>query len=170
MKIILHSLDSLDAIETFGEPEVTTTSGRQTQMRATQVISVITNMATGEIITNKGIVGSFSIKPQTTLVEIGPVLDVVPYVLSDGYTIKLNIIPWEAGFNAQNNPQYGHVTTVNLVDNQTVVCSGLEKNFVVNANVATGKSTSSDKEMLVFITATIVDAAGNRVHSDVEMP
>ena len=37
--------------------------------------------------------GTSSITPNTQQIETGPVLDVVPYVLSDGYTINLTLIP-----------------------------------------------------------------------------
>src|SRR5450755_1726281 len=37
--------------------------------------------------------GTSSITANTQQVETGPVLDVVPYVLSDGYTINLTLIP-----------------------------------------------------------------------------
>jgi beta-lactamase regulating signal transducer with metallopeptidase domain len=86
-KIILHSLESLKGAEMLGEPEATSTSGRQIQMFATKTISVVTNFTFQETSTNSGI------KPQSEQVEIGPVLDVVPYVLSDGYTINLTAIP-----------------------------------------------------------------------------
>jgi type II secretory pathway component GspD/PulD (secretin) len=70
-------------------------------------------------------------------------------------------------------------------DGQTVILGGLKKHFTVNdkefaekpdeirftvnGNGVTEKSDESANEMFVFITATIVDPAGNRVHSDDEM-
>jgi general secretion pathway protein D len=41
-RVVLHALDQRTGVETLAEPEVTTTSGRQTQMRATSIINVIT--------------------------------------------------------------------------------------------------------------------------------
>ncbi len=43
-QVVMHMLDQRAGIETLAEPEVVTTSGRQTQMRATQVITVITGV------------------------------------------------------------------------------------------------------------------------------
>jgi hypothetical protein len=40
-QVVLHALESRTGVETLGEPEVTTTSGRQTQMRATSVVTVV---------------------------------------------------------------------------------------------------------------------------------
>ena len=41
-RVVLHALEQRTGFETLAEPEVTTTSGRQTQMRATQIINVVT--------------------------------------------------------------------------------------------------------------------------------
>jgi general secretion pathway protein D len=41
-RVVLHALDQRTGVETLAEPEVTTTSGRQTQMRATSIINVVT--------------------------------------------------------------------------------------------------------------------------------
>jgi len=36
----------------------------------------------------------------------------------------------------------------------------------VNGVVVKRKTTASGKELVIFVTATIVDPAGNRIHSD----
>lgn len=41
-RMVIHALEQRSGYESLAEPEVTTTSGRQTQMRATQVQSIIT--------------------------------------------------------------------------------------------------------------------------------
>jgi type II secretory pathway component GspD/PulD (secretin) len=41
-QVVLHLLDQRSGTEDLAEPEIVTTSGRQTQMRATQIITVIT--------------------------------------------------------------------------------------------------------------------------------
>src|SRR4029077_6869977 len=94
-----------------------------------------------------------AIVPVTQQFEIGPTLDVVPYVLSDGYTVNLTLIPQVLQFlqydpvptvpgflPSVSTPPGGvstlptvlpHftvreiVTTVNVWDNQTVVLGGL---------------------------------------------
>ena len=149
----------------------------------------------------------------TTQIELGPVLDVVPYVLSDGYTINLTLIPSVTQFNGYDNPAtagpplqnaaagVGNVvqspivlpsfniqqviTTVNVWDNQTVVLGGLisstvtmEKDKVpvlgdvpLLGRLFQSQSKKDDKNnLMIFVTATIVDPAGNRVHSDDELP
>jgi general secretion pathway protein D len=44
-RVVLHALEQRSGFEELAEPEVTTTSGRQTEMRATQVITVITGFS-----------------------------------------------------------------------------------------------------------------------------
>jgi type II secretory pathway component GspD/PulD (secretin) len=200
-KLILRSLESRKDVETLAEPEVTTTSGRQTQMRATQIITVVTNFAFQESLTNNG---TSSISAQTEPVETGPILDVVPYVLADGYTINLTVIPSLTEFlgydhppdvpnvTGTNNrvqlpvvlPQFSlrqMTANLNLWDGQTVVVGGMRrKNIVKDKTPVLGSvpfmgrmfrsQHTNETEILVFVTADIVDPAGNRVYKDDELP
>ena len=195
LKTVLQALAAKPGIMSLGEPEGTTMSGRQMLMRATTMIEVATNLAIG---TNAG-----SFVPQTKKVETGPELDVVPYVLSDGYTINLALIPSDTEFLGYILPQVtgnlnvvqfatvspkltvrGVVTAANVWDGQTVVIGGLASSPVLVAKnkvpvwgdlplfgrfFQSESKTTGEKELLVFITATIVDPAGNRVHSDDEL-
>jgi type II secretory pathway component GspD/PulD (secretin) len=151
--------------------------------------------------------GTSAITPITQSIETGPILDVVPYVLADGYTINLALIPSDtefAGYDTLNLPQVtGNlnvvelptvlprftvrqlVTTVNVWDNQTVVLGGLITSTVSNTKnsvpvlgdlpflgrlfTSQTKTTAKDN-LMIFVTTTIVDPAGSRVHSDDELP
>jgi len=44
-RVALKALEQRSGVESLGEPEVTTTSGRQTQMRATSVVTVVTSLS-----------------------------------------------------------------------------------------------------------------------------
>jgi type II secretory pathway component GspD/PulD (secretin) len=152
--------------------------------------------------------GTSSITANTQQVETGPVLDVVPYVLSDGYTINLTLIPSLVDFAGYATPPPVQnvtgslnvvqlpvvlptftvrqvVTTVNIWDNQTIVIGGLissttsstkDKVPILGDLPAVGvlfQSSSKSvqkKNLMIFVTSTIVDPAGNRVHSDDELP
>jgi general secretion pathway protein D len=137
----------------------------------------------------------------------------VPYVLSDGYTINLTLIPQVLQFlqydTVPNVPGYTPntavsaggtatlptvlphftvreiVTEVNIWDNQTVVLGGLISSSinstkdkvpflgdlpVVGRLFQSQSKTSAKNNLMIFVTATIVDPAGNRVHSDDELP
>jgi len=148
-----------------------------------------------------------AITPNQQQVEVGPVLDVIPYVLSDGYTLNLTLIPSLTEFNGYDTPPIipgvnnssvvqvptilpdftvrQVVTTVNIWDNQTVVLGGLISSQVQNIKdkvpvlgdlplmgtlFQSQSKTSVKKNLMIFVTATIVDPAGNRVHSDDELP
>jgi general secretion pathway protein D len=77
------------------------------------------------------------------------------------------------------------ITTVNVWDGQTVVLGGLIASQVATENdkvpvigdlPLVGRlfqsqiKSSVKKNLMIFVTATIVDPAGNRVHSDDELP
>ncbi len=169
-------------------------------------VSVAVENLRAQVVNNNP--GVSAITPNTQQVETGPVLDVVPYVLSDGYTINLTLIPSLVDFVGYSTPPpvqnvTGNlnvvqlpvvlpdftvrqvVTTVNIWDNQTVVIGGLvssstastkDKVPVLGDLPAVGvlfqssSKTVTKKNLMIFVTATIVDPAGNRVHSDDELP
>jgi type II secretory pathway component GspD/PulD (secretin) len=42
-RVVIHALEQRNGTESLAEPEVITTSGRQTQMRATEIITIVTS-------------------------------------------------------------------------------------------------------------------------------
>jgi general secretion pathway protein D len=77
------------------------------------------------------------------------------------------------------------VTTVNVWDHQTVVLGGLITSTVQSTKdkvpmlgdlplfgrfFQSQSKVSAKDNLMIFVTATIVDPAGNRVHSDDELP
>jgi general secretion pathway protein D len=152
--------------------------------------------------------GVSALTPIEQQTETGPILDVVPYVLSDGYTINMALIPSDtefAGYDTAPNipnvtgslnivqtptvlPRFTVrqvVTTVNVWDNQTVVLGGLVSSQVqsdkdkvpvigdvplVGRLFQSGSKNTTKKNLMIFVTATIVDPSGLRVHSDDELP
>jgi type II secretory pathway component GspD/PulD (secretin) len=148
-----------------------------------------------------------AVTPTTQQFEIGPTLDVVPYVLADGYTINLTLVPELLQFDQYDTPPtvpgitvanvvtlptvLPHftvrevVTTVNIWDNQTVVLGGLISSTINTENdkvpflgdlplfgrlFQSQSKSSVKKNLMIFVTATIIDPAGNRVHSDDNLP
>jgi general secretion pathway protein D len=230
-RVAIKALEQRTGFETLAEPEVTTTSGRQTQMRSTQIKNVVTgfsfdngtsgnNASSSTVSGNTGgstvnQAGIAAVTPSTQQIELGPILDVVPYLLSDGYTINMALIPAVVDFIgydtiSQNEiPGYNPgsslgslngttlpvalpkfavrqvVTTVNVWDNQTVVIGGLISSSVnsikdkvpmigdipILGRLFQSQSKSTvKKNLMIFVTATIVDPAGNRVHADEDLP
>ena len=196
-RTVLQALEHQKGVETLAEPECVTTSGRQTQMRATVSENISTNFTLQETS------GRPTVVPQNAKFEIGPTLDVVPWVLSDGYTVDLTTVVSHLTFIGYDNETIAVFATnsignrfqlptvspgfrvqkanaiVNLWDNQTLVLGNLKSDFIGGdgqpgkeskfLQEAEKKKGTADKELLVFITATIVDPAGNRVHSDDEL-
>jgi type II secretory pathway component GspD/PulD (secretin) len=166
--------------------------------------------------TSTGVSGVGStIVPISQPYELGPILDVVPYISADGYTVQLTLIPTikefvgydqESGkqFTAQaqsvgtgvGNPIVQEqplpifrlrqvVTSAQVWDGQTVVLGGLISDNVVKVKdkvpvlgdmpmlgrlFRSESSTSRKKNLVIFVTPTIIDPAGNRVHTEEEMP
>jgi beta-lactamase regulating signal transducer with metallopeptidase domain len=201
----LQTINRNPGFEELAEPEVTTTSGRQTEMRATELITIITNFALCETPTNSVV----AIVPQTNAVETGPTVNVIPYALADGNTIDLTVIASLTEFLGYDQPTNTAVAytskgqkinmptispafaireasaNVKLWDGQTVVLGGMggmkarfydggkwvntEPDFFKRANAARGQPGAQDKELLVFVTVDLIDAAGNRIHSEDEL-
>lgn len=153
--------------------------------------------------------GVSAITPQVQQVETGPILDVLPDVLSDGYTINLTLIPSLIEFTGyQTPPSLGQfttgglnvvllptvlpqfsvrevTTTVNVWDGQTVVLGGLVDSTVSNTKdtvpvlgdvPVVGRlfqsisKTETKQNLMIFVTCTLIDPAGNRIHTDDELP
>lgn len=176
------------------------------------IVSARAQISTGTTVSGVGSV----IQPIAEPYELGPTLDVVPYVSADGYTVQLTIIPTikefvgydlESGkiFSTQAQSVSGNtaanpivqeqplpifrlrqvVTSANVWDGQTVVLGGLisdnvlktkDKVPVIGDLPLVGRlfrsegSSTKKKNLVIFVTPTIIDPAGNRVHSQEEMP
>jgi general secretion pathway protein D len=206
-------------------PKVTTLSARLAQVKAVRVRYIVTYLdlnqtaagggaIAGGAATTGGGVGS-TVQPLAEPFELGPVLDVVPYVSADGFTIQMTIIPTIKEFEgydfdnarlfqaqaqsvgtAAANPLQAItplpifrlrqvVTSAIVWDGQTVVLGGLlldettktkDKIPVLGDLPFVGRlfrseSTQGKKTSLViFVTPTIIDPAGNRVHSEEDLP
>jgi general secretion pathway protein D len=171
----------------------------------TAVTALATRVQAQAIVTQPGV---SALTPITQQVETGPILDVVPYVLSDGYTINMSLIPSDTEFAGYDTaptipdvtgslnivqtpvllPRFTVrqvVTTVNVWDNQTVVLGGLVSSQVsstkdkvpivgdvplVGRLFQSASKTTSKNNLMIFVTATIIDPSGQRVHSDDELP
>jgi general secretion pathway protein D len=181
------------------------TSVRVLTLCLTAVLLAVSTPAQAQVVQNN--VGAPAITPNQQQVETGPVLDVIPVVLADGYTINLTLIPSLTeftgydpsptipGINVANVvivptilPHFTVrqvISTVNIWDNQTVVLGGLISSTVqsttdkipmlgdlplVGRLFQSQTKTSVKKNLMIFVTATMVDPAGNRVHSDDELP
>jgi type II secretory pathway component GspD/PulD (secretin)/tetratricopeptide (TPR) repeat protein len=225
-RMVLHALENRTGAELLAQPEVTTQSGRQAQMKATDVRTIVTGFgfSQNQTTTSAGggtIVGGGTTLPPASFVyplpeqmELGPVLDVIPCVLSDGFTVNLTLIPSltefvgyedSSDFNAPIQQASQTIpgglivvptvlpafrvrqvaSAVNVWDGQTVVLGGLLAETVATIKdkvpmlgdlPLAGRFFRSEqklvtkKNLLIFVSPVLIDPAGNRLHSEDEMP
>jgi RNA polymerase sigma factor (sigma-70 family) len=193
-RTLLKTLESKPGFQILSEPEVTTVSGRQIQMRSTQIITIITNSIFEET------KSAGSITPQTGQVEIGPTLDVVPAILANnriqitttasviyflGYADSSKLTPHYATNSAGEQislpiilpmlqTKKATARTV-LADGQTLALI-LPKAEPLLFSKPDGeqwanqiRSTAAEKKddeniTVVLVTTEMVDAAGKRLH------
>jgi type II secretory pathway component GspD/PulD (secretin)/tetratricopeptide (TPR) repeat protein len=223
-RMVIHALENRSGAELLAQPEVTTQSGRQAQMKATDVRTIVTAFSFSQntsSTTTAGGLGTTVSPPTSTFVfplpeqmELGPILDVIPCVLADGFTINLTLIPTDtefqgyedaSSFNTQLPTTTGTfpgglvvvptvlprfavrqvASSVNVWDGQTVVLGGLLSEAVTTikdkvpmlgdlpiagALFRSESKITAKKNLLIFVTPVLIDPAGNRLHSEDEMP
>lgn len=184
-RVAFHNLELRPDFENFGEPEAVTISGRRIAMKASAVKKDATHI---------GFPGNIAIiTPQSQTVEFDGALDMVATVMTNSYTIDLtttasltNFLSIEQLTNVTVDDEAGQKINLpviaprfylrqasahlNLWDGQTVVLGNLPKHFFVGGKEVSAKPDADDKELLVFITVEIIDPAGNKIHSDDELP
>jgi general secretion pathway protein D len=225
-RLVIRALEQRRGVNLMNAPKVTTLSARQTQIKAVDVRTIVVDLDLSQTAAGggAGVVGSTTtgggvgstIQPLTDTFEFGPVLDVIPYVSADGFTVQMTIIPTikefigydlesAALFTAQaqsvgtgnpGNPlqqitplpifRLRQVVTSAIVwDGQTVALGGLltddstktkDKVPLLGDLPYLGRlfrsesNTTKKRNLVIFVTPTIIDPAGNRVHSEEDMP
>ena len=208
---VLKALQRREGVRIVAEPQATVLSGRQLQCKTTDIQTVVKGID-ARALTPPGITSTNDTEGAgfaTERMEFGPILDVIPRVLPDGYTINLSLAASLLEFLGYEDYPTNRVTVyvngkpkqvspprpivhtakissqVDIRDGQTLVLSGLVSEQLVTMKDdipvlgdlplvgrlfrSESKGTQRHK-LLVFITPTIIDPAGNRVHSDDEMP
>ena len=189
MNSTLKNLRSNPGAELLSEPEVITSSGRQTQMRATEIQTVVTNFTFQEHS------GNSSVVPQSEKIECGPILDVIPTFSSDGQKIGLKATASLVRFLGYADPagsplrfatnsagekvnlptalpvlQVSRASTQSTLDDgQTLVLfpkADVEQDQRLTRHIAQAEMKKGKKFLVVMITPSIVDTAGNPIHSD----
>jgi hypothetical protein len=195
----LHQLQTRPGTEALAEPEVTTLEGRHTQMRATETRTILTGV-NPKALTPPGIskfeaTNGADISHGTSLMcgqdcEFGSIMDVEPEVLSDGYTVNLTTIASDSEFVRYDGPTHSvtayvegkpetvpvpcpqfkmreFTTSLDLYDGQTLL---LSQPVDPRTGQLVEQSGRKAKHLLVLVSVLFVDAAGNRLHTDAQMP
>jgi beta-lactamase regulating signal transducer with metallopeptidase domain len=162
-------------------PEAVTLSGREVAMKTTEQVPVLTR-------TNA--------VTQTNQVEVGPVLDILPNVGGDGYTVFLSVVASLREFIGYTEPvtaNFAGALTLtpqfrtrrlsvrcSVLDGQTVVLGGMTSQVSGSSpgDVPTvaeplagrffrgGPGAMTEKQALLLLTARLVTPTGDPVHSD----
>ncbi len=116
-RVAIRALEQRGGIELMAAPRVTTLSGRQAQVQINDLRTIVTGVNLGQTAGGggqnaglgagannaAGAIGS-QLNYITQITPFGPVLDVVPYVAADGYTIEMSLIPTFSEFLGYDDP------------------------------------------------------------------
>jgi beta-lactamase regulating signal transducer with metallopeptidase domain/type II secretory pathway component GspD/PulD (secretin) len=167
-KEAITRLEKTDGVDILTTPDVTTESGRQAQIQAVDIQTVVTGLTT--VYTN----GTTSNMYSTQNLPFGPVLDVIPKVSADYFTIEMNLVANMTEFLGYDDPKklkgqkrtdvqipLPHfrlrqlTSSVAVWDGQTIVLGGVE------ATSTNKRGKGKQKTLIVFVTPTIRMADGN---------
>jgi general secretion pathway protein D len=187
-RVAFKAIEQREGTDILAAPGITTLSGRQAHVSISETTDGIIKADPG---TNAA-----ATSLTNAMIETGPEMDVIPTVTADGFTIHLILnASWREFLGYDKSAQdlsqsngvsglqggavthpavplahfrtFSATTAVNVWDGQTVVLGGTIQDSAASQNQSTN---SQGKNMLVFVTATIIDPAGNRVHREEEMP
>ncbi|MBI5773541.1 MAG: hypothetical protein HZA89_07345 [Verrucomicrobia bacterium] len=222
-RTVIRAMEQRDGTDLLAVPRVVTLSGRQTQVQVSEIRTIVTGVQTRQNAAGGGAQNqnnaaggavASTIQYDTQPIPTGPILDVIPYVCADGYTVQMTLIPSITEFVGYDDPgpfnpsvqsvgaqtvgvpltaqlplprfRIRQVTTTCAVwDGQTVALGGLISEDVRNVKdkipmlgdlpflgrlFRSESKAMQKRNMVIFVTPTIIDAAGNRVNSDEDLP
>lgn len=224
-RMVLRAIEQREGADILASPRVLAVSGRQAQISAVDIPTIITGLnttggvggggATALGTTGGGSAATGGFNFSTQQFPTGPTLDVIPYVASDGFTIQMTLLPVmteflgyddvSSRFKAQQQIAVGStvgssisqeqplprirvrqvITHAVVWDGQTVMLGGLISEDVnkvkdkvpvlgdipLLGRLFTSESNfSKKKNLMIFVTPSIIDPAGNRVHAADKLP
>ncbi|MEO6182508.1 MAG: hypothetical protein ABIP71_05330, partial [Verrucomicrobiota bacterium] len=164
-QVVLKALEEFAGTDVLSAPKVTTLSGRQTQISVLDLHTVVNGPGLDPV-TDANVFSTNGFRLEA--IPFGSVLDVVPWVSSDGFAIEMTVIATVTEFlgNGKNaskpSPRIRSrqfIESAKIWDGQTFMLGQIEQNELAGEK----------KHLLVFVTAKIIDATGNRVHKE-ELP
>jgi beta-lactamase regulating signal transducer with metallopeptidase domain len=180
LRAVTGALEKARGASILATPRITTLSGRQAQIKVVSTMNIVTSFDTAV---------SGPVKPITTAVEVGPIVDVVPFVGADGSTIEMTVVGSVKEFlgyernsskpTDEDPPlprlrvqQVLHKVTVQ--DGSTIMLTMDTGEAVLKpkSSIRAGdvplfdefyrtESSVPGKRVLLFITPRLIDAAGN---------
>lgn len=197
-RTVMKALEQRGGVDILSAPRVTTLSGRQAQISALDSKSIVTGVNS-----KTSSDGTVTSSPVVTPTQFGPMLDIIPNVSADGYSIQITVTATVTEFLGYEKPapalqdSWGKVskdaiplpitrtrqvtTSAVVSDGQTLVLGGLMSENVVKVKdkvpvlgdvpllgrlFRSESKIAQKKNLLIFVTPTIIDPAGNRVHTE----
>jgi len=166
---LMKKIRQRNGADLLNETSVTTLSGRQAQLQLDSA------EATNDI--------PSAFFPHVYATNSTFTLDLVPYVYADGYTIQLNLIPTISEPTGYANPadpapaiQRGN-GGIPIMGNLPLPRTRVRQ-VVINCTVWDGQTAmlllkpyvAHQKNVVIFVTATIIDPSGNRKNSEGSLP
>ena len=188
---LLHILQNKKGVEEISDGQVTTLSGRQAQLQAVDFLS--TKALMEHLHTNHLAL------PDTLPISlpIGPTLDLIPYVSADGFAIQLTVIPTFVDFLGYDDPgqfviqaqQNANVPVTSVLplprfrlrsvepasvlvrDGHTfaIRIDSIHQPALPKETTPPTKRSDLRRQTIILVTPTLLDPAGNRIHTDAEL-
>lgn len=192
-RALIQRLKAQPGTDVLAMPRVTTLAGRQVKISSTQVDTALTN----SVPTKDNSSPSIATALHYERIKTGAGMDVIAEILSDGFTIDLRTIASVTEFlgyadatnmapqavtnsipavrlrtKAAHTQLYDGQTQVLFPKSEPVLLGAPDKNrdarvadYIRQVEKRDGKKT-----LIVFVTPTLIDPAGNRVYSDDNVP
>ncbi len=197
-RIVLRAMDQRNGANFLAAAEVTTVSGQRAHIQMVNCWSNSFS-ANGDpiIVTTNGTTNYiFPIFPKQPI-PLEFTLEATANVLPDGYTIQMKIIasmnefpaPPESATNTSRSlpqPRTQQISmSANAWDSQTIFLGGMTTKFIkrtktkvpvlgsiplLGRSFRRESSQTMEKQFFVFITPTLLDSSGHRLHTDEDMP
>jgi type II secretory pathway component GspD/PulD (secretin) len=187
-RAVLHALEQRDGADVISESSVTVLSGRQAQVQNIDAQTIV--KLNPQALVSPGVASSNVYV--TERLFCGPMFDIIPYVSEGGDKIQLTVsakvtefVGYDAPESGEAVPVYldGQATTIKpphprthvrsmqtvaalLYDGQTVVLGRPKDEMITfdKEGKALSAPSTTKKNLLVFVTATLIDPTGNPVH------
>ncbi len=177
----------------LSEPQVTTLSERQAQIQIANVMTIVNGLKIDIKNTPTTAVNETNYNFLTTNMNFGITLDVMPTIAKDKSSVSMTLIPKVTEFLGYEKPdelsdydknlkraqfplphwrERGMSTAVTVPDHHTVVLGTFSDDFVsehldgtLSRKEYSNPPYKTYKQLLIFVTATIIDTAGNPVNT-----
>lgn len=197
-RVVLQAMERRGLTNLLNAPKMLMLSGQQGQLKQVRVRYIVNDLDWSSTITS--LTNPPTTQPIAEPFELGPIIDVIPYVQADGKSIELTTMPTVTefvGYDLDNQNRRKIVTMpdgrkeIVLVPNQpqpifrkrqivsnatvkdghTLVLAGgssqLFANPTRNLSLRPGTKPPTNAlptHLLIFITPTLIDPAGNRIN------